>query len=167
MDLFIGNTSIQAHQFLYRLPEREKIREILVPSGQQVRLSVETEAMAHAIVEQHREFGLVSVDEVEKHPLFSGLIYSFKDPISEEAMNVGFSRRNDLLSDRGLQIRRAAAVTAAKSIEGAAERDGLRSSNVEVELVEQQKGPADNDPKLNQTIVVGEPGTKARSQRNQ
>jgi hypothetical protein len=95
-----------------------------------------------AIIDQHRQYGLVPVDEVVRAKAFVGLCYSFDKPVDLERMTYGVDHNQGVLQERGVEQRQAAAMAVDQALE-TAERNmqGGQVTNVEVELIEEGDSP--------------------------
>lgn len=150
--LYIANCSKQPHEFLYRMPaegpaERSRVRSVRIEAGtQQMLVADAAPVVLEAIVEQHRQYGLVPVTEVTNARTFVGLCYSFDKPVDLNRLEFAVEHNQGVLLERGEQQREAAAITVARTLE---DQIGEPMRAVETQLLE------DSDtPKLGRGIRV-------------
>ena len=114
--LYIANCTKQTRVFHYRLPEGGP-KSIPIDIGSQVRIpGVESTEAANAVIEQHRVYGIRSVDDARKTKVeFTGVVYSIDKPVSIENMQIVLRLNDDELNRRGQKMRAEAAVAAAQN----------------------------------------------------
>lgn len=117
--LYIANASMQVIDFCYRLPGNPSPRRQSIPIGQQIKISGDlTIEEMQAVINHHRQYGLVMMDEAESvRGTFGGMIYSIDSPVPSDQL--GFARRVrlDALIEQGKQIRKEAAISVSNQIE--------------------------------------------------
>jgi len=122
-ELYVGNVSKQIQQFAYRALEKSGIIIQTVPIGGQVRVAPNgpnvdlTTPEIDYIINQHRMYGLVSVDEIKARGKLSGLVYSIGKPISEDKLRRAIVKLEDELDERGRELRKEAALSVNSQIE--------------------------------------------------
>ena len=112
MKLYIGNATSQNWNFHYRLPERKSPINQFIPMGEQVVISGDlNKFQVDAIIEQGSQYGLVSVDEIDRGDrMYRGLCYSIDKEISSSKIEKLFHRNSNVLALQGQEIRRNAAI---------------------------------------------------------
>jgi len=169
MDLYLANCSKQDFRFTYMLPENPRPFMDDIRAGAQVKFSVDQETLDQ-IIKQHEPYGLMHINKIKKG--FGGLAYSIDKVINIHAIENGFSQKDQESIDRALEAQKITAVSADQIIASKAQEMGLRqTSALEVEVIEDKKHVADNEPKMNQTIEVVRDGlapsrTKGRPRKN-
>lgn len=123
-ELYIGNVSKQIFQFAYRSPERPGVIVQTIPIGGQIRISPNgvqinlNQPEIDAILEQHRTYGIVSIDEVDRlRGPFDGICYSIGKPISVEKLRRAMVKKEEALGEFGKKMRQEAALAVNSQIE--------------------------------------------------
>jgi len=108
------------------------------PGGQIQVMGEAPQAVLEAIVDQHRAYGIISVDEATKHRGFVGRIFAFDTPVDLDRINYAIDHNDGVLFDQGEKQRREMAV----SIDHMLQRE-LRQPmrTVEVEVLEEAENP--------------------------
>lgn len=152
--LYIANLSRQDHDFWYRVPAEEgfvkqaQFRKIHKGTQQQIHNEA-PRVVLEAIVEQHRQYGLIEASEVTKTKDFVGLCFSFDQPVNLDQMNYGVDHNSGVLYDRGVRNREEAALAADQAFEttlvDAQHRGEIRGSTMvkklHVETLEESDAP--------------------------
>lgn len=146
--LFVANLTRQPHDFQYRVPgEEERMRQSVqtqtIPPGQQMRIHNEAPlAVLEAIIDQHRAYGLVPVEEVVKFKGFVGLCYAFDKPVDVDRMSYAVDHNQGVLQERGVEQREAAAVAVDQILGQQAEEQHLpQLRGVSIETAEDSDAP--------------------------
>jgi hypothetical protein len=151
--LYVANVTKQIVQFAYRVPERQGVVIQPIPIGGQVRITplggkddLSTPEI-DAIIDQHRKYGLVPVEEVDnsKNP-FHGMFYSVGKPISVERLHKAMKRTEEALEEQGKQMRQEAAIAVNNQIENTI---GENLKRLEMSITEEEpRGgyPEDHEP---------------------
>jgi hypothetical protein len=123
-ELYIGNVSKQIYQFCYRSPERPGVIVQTIPIGGQIRISPNGQHVnlstpeIDAILEQHKVYGLVSIDDIDRmRGPFDGICYSIGKQISVEKLRRAMVKKDDSLKDFGKTMRQEAALAVNSQIE--------------------------------------------------
>jgi hypothetical protein len=152
--LYIANLSKQVHEFHYRVPaevgysRQAQIRTILPGTQQQIHSEAPL-VVLEAIVDQHRQYGLIEATEVHKAKGFVNLCFSFDVPVNLDQLNYGVDHNQGALFDQGLRNREEAAVAfdhaVDSNLQDAQHRGELRGSAavraVSVETLEDADAP--------------------------
>ena len=152
--LFIANLGRQAHEFHYRVPadigysRQTQMRKIM--PGEQAQIYSEAPLpVLEAIIDQHRQYGLIEASEVAKTKEFIGLCFSIDTPMNLDQLHYGADHNAGVLFDRGVKNREEAAMAVDRVFEHAFDeahhRGELRGSTtlkaVEVETLEDGEQP--------------------------
>jgi hypothetical protein len=118
MKLFIANCTRQQQGVYYRIPESPTPRHQMIDIGRQITVSGDLNTpQIDAIIGQLRKYGLVHVDEIDKTKAFAGLCYSVDKPIKVDQIMRGVAHNDEVLDERGQQIRKEAAVAVNNALE--------------------------------------------------
>ena len=160
MELFIANCSKQDFLFTYMLPENIRPFSHKIRAGAQIKLT-QSQPEVDTIIKQHELYGMMEVTKVKKG--FGGLCYRLDKPISVEAIQNGFTQTEQEQIDRALQARTVTAVVQDQKFSELAQQRGLTQKGaLEIEVVEEPRGPADtSEGKFNETITVVKDGGPA------
>ena len=146
-NLFVANTSTQDHIFHWTLPESPKIFNMPIAAGGQVQVLRDvTDDAIRYVVEHHRRYGMVSIEEAKKASKDSqkmALVYSDK-PIPLEVFGVVDETNQDIAAE---QIQRNKEETAYGLIKSIETNPDLRESVKAVELEIIEETPKENDRK--------------------
>jgi hypothetical protein len=122
--LFIGNVTKQIQTFAYRLPERSGVIAQNIPIGGQIRVSPNgvnvdlTQFEIDAIINQHRMYGLMAIDEIDsKNVNFGGTVYSIGKPLSVDRLRRAMIKYEEKLDAMGRKMRQEAALAVNSQIE--------------------------------------------------
>jgi hypothetical protein len=125
VQLYVANVTKQVVQFAYRAVEKSGVVVQTIPIGGQVLIAPQgsktdlSTPEIDVILDQHRKYGLVAIEEVESSKIpFHGMCYSIGKPISVERLHRAMKRNEDALEALGKQIREEAAVAVNNQIEG-------------------------------------------------
>jgi hypothetical protein len=109
--LYVGNVSLQIHQFHYRPLDGSRPVAIEVPSYGQTRIGGElTIPEIECIVTQHRIYGLRRADEAHLLGPQDALLFSIGRPISTDQLQTGVERKAAKLAELGKATRVDAAI---------------------------------------------------------
>ena len=160
MKMYVANTTHQVQDFQYRLPDSLKIYKQEIRIGGQIAVPGDiTRNDVDFIVNQHAMYGLVDVKEIDRTRNFFGLCYSIDKPVDVERVKYAIIHNNEVLVERGKDLRKEAAVAVNNAIEE--QTGGLNSLQMDIEEIE-TKG---KDTEVSEKIKVShteEPSTKTR-----
>jgi hypothetical protein len=148
MRLFVGNGTRQHQTFTYVLPGISyKIHELPIPIGEQRAIPQDlTSEEMNAIIDQHKQYGMVEASKIDATKYFCGICYSSGSPIPTAKLNQLLRLNIGVLDEKGREIRKAAAVassqvltTSLAEIGGSEKMDGF-------EFTIQQENHEANDP---------------------
>lgn len=165
MKLYICNATKQEFLFTYSLPENLRPFSHNIRAGSQVEITGNQDAI-DAIINQHSLYGLVEANKVKKG--FGGLCYRIDKPVSLEAIQQGLSQTEQDMVDKALESRKLTAAAADQILTQRAQEMGItQKSPLEIEVVEENRGPADGGAKFNETIeIVKDGGPAPRKSRS-
>ena len=154
MQLNIGNSTKQDHDFTYRLPNNpSKIVVMPIPKGSQIDIKGEREEL-ESILDQHRQYGLIDVKEFDKDKKFSGLVFSFNGKIDMDKLAHAREHHNEVIDENANNIRKATTAASAASIEGEASAVDASVKGVIFELEELPNDRADTKRLVKQKMTV-------------
>lgn len=159
--LYIGNGTKQHHHFLARLPETTKLYERNIPIGQQIAIKDLTIQSIEDVVRHHSQYGMVDAKAADKGKNLNVLLYQVDKPIPGLAIDRAINHNNEVLTAKGEEQRKLAAVAIDASISAAVGQAGLAHTGTSVEVIEQPKSGDDDGPKLNEAIVVKPEGNES------
>jgi hypothetical protein len=123
-ELYIGNVSKQIFVFCYRSPERPGVIAQTIPIGGQIRISPNGKLVdlstpeIESIISQHRAYGIVPIEEVDKlRGPFDGICYSIGKQISVEKLRRAMLKKEEALKAFGQVMRKEAALAVNSQIE--------------------------------------------------
>lgn len=159
--LFVGNTTKQHTDFIFRMPESGKVisRKILAGTQEAILRDVD-DAQVNAVIDQHKKYGLVSEAEAKKSRQFIGLLYSTKDPIKLGSLQMAFHHNQEIMeaqAEKNLEHIGAAAKQTLDQISRDGEGSGL--PRVELEVVEQPK-VGGKDTTIAKGVEITKPGVQ-------
>ena len=163
MKLFIANTTKHIQEFLYRIPEFNRVFPQTIQPGAQVLIYQDSpkDILEH-ILSQHTDTPkpfCISVEEAAKHKGFVGLIYSFDKPVPLSRIEEQFERNDDALDEQGQEQRKEAAAALSQTTDQQASQMGASVNSLEMSVVEQtKKGGQNNEKGINETVSVVKPG---------
>lgn len=157
MKLFIANCTKQAIEFLYRMPESVRMFQVSIGIGKQERIHSDslTADEVEYIVKQHRPYGLVPVDEIDRTRSFIGMCYSVDKEVNMTRVMSALEHNDDVLEERGRVTRQESAVALNNSLEQAT-GGTARLHHTEVAIKEETRR-GDNDEsrqRLDETVNV-------------
>jgi hypothetical protein len=112
--LYVANLGAQPHDFHYRMPAEEgwsrRVQVQTIAPGTQQQVHAETSyQVLEAIIDQHRQYGMIDANEVHKTPGFVGLCYSIDRPVNFDLLSLAVDHNKGALYDIGKQNRENAA----------------------------------------------------------
>lgn len=157
MRLYIGNATKQHHDFAYVVPENKKLRMQTIRPGGQIAITGDLSTPeVDAIVEQHRKYGMVNVDAIDRTKKFTGLCYSTNGPISVDKLSRAMQRNTDALVEQGREIRKNAAVAESNRLEGNLQETGRneRLRGFETSIVEENPDATSGTAPISEGVQV-------------
>ena len=166
MQLFVANTTKQIQAFACAVPEMTGIKIAMIPIGQQIPVFGDlNRPQIDAIIEQHRRYGMVSADEVDRTKPFIGMCYSEGKKIPLGKLMHAFDHNREVLEARGAELRKLAAIQVSNQIEGELGRvvqdPTLKAFDVTLTEEDSKEGNADHKL-LSEKIVLDHTGDRDR-----
>ncbi len=154
--LFIANCSKQIMDFHFRVPESNRIFNQKIGIGEQVQIYKDTTpAVIDSIVNQHANYGLVPASEVDRTKAFVGMCYSVDKPMDTGKIVAAAEHNDEVLTQRGAEIREVSAVAINQSLEERARESGGQVRHSEVEIQEETKpGQQEKPDRISETVRV-------------
>lgn len=167
--LYVANCSKAEFFFTYMLPENARPFAQPIRAGGQIEIKADQSSL-EAIIKQHEIYGMQPADKISRH--FGGLAYRVGKPISLEAIQQGLTQSEQEEIERALEARKITTVAQDQMFANKAQEVGSKqTAPLEVEIVEESRGPTDTTPKFNQTITVEKegvaPAKRGRPRKNQ
>lgn len=160
--LYVANCTMQDHDFIYRVPESNKLTLQRIPIGGQIVVLGQRATLAEltGIIEQHKRYGLRDVKEIDQTKDFTGLVYSFDKPVPiEKIMHVNAANA-DVTERNTREWRKQNAVALSNELRNRHDIGRLRNLQVEVEE-ERSSSEAQNK----EVIEVLQEGIAPRAER--
>lgn len=157
--MFIANATHQIQDFCYTVPEHHGIISQPIGIGQQIRISAHggnlSPADVECILDHHRKFGLISVEEIPRTKNFAGLCYSLDKPVSFPRLTELIQQNRGALVRRGEEQRRAAAIAVNDTIQRQVTESGSRDvlQQVVVEIEERTPAQVHGSRRGNETLA--------------
>lgn len=159
-ELYVANVTKQIVQFAYRSPERQGLVIQPIPIGGQIKISPRGSVSSElgvpeidAIIDQHRKYGLISVDELETNRArFHGMCYSIGKPVSVDRLHRAMQRNEEMLEEMGVQIRKEAALAVNNQIES--QIGGIKQLEMSVQEEEPRGGYSDDHKPLGEGVRI-------------
>lgn len=166
MKLFVANTTKHIQEFLYRIPEFNRVFPQTIQPGAQVQIYQDApNDVLEYIINQHTDTPkpfCVSVEEAARNHGFIGLIYSFDKPVPLVKIKRQFEANDEALEEQGGEQRKEAAAALSQTTDQQASTMGASVNSLEMSVVEQTpKGGQNNDKGINEVVSVVKPGSKA------
>jgi hypothetical protein len=167
--LFVANCSAQSFAFSYRIIGTGQLLTQHIPAGGQLEIYRDTDrATLENIVEQHAQYGLIPVANIDRTKPFISLCYQFDKPITQNHIKYGIEHNTDVLVEVGRERRDQSAVAIGSNLERAAEQAAgnpqLHSMSLEIQ---EEKPIGDNSSGINEVIQVDRTHGKAPGGKRQ
>lgn len=164
MKMYVANCSKQVQDFFYRMPESSGVRRQRIEVGQQIRISGELNSPdIDAIVEQHKMYGMVREDEIDRTKVFIGVCYQIDKPVKINNVIMALDHNMEVLTEQGKQIRKEASVVINENL--SSEHPDHKKTMVSV--VEEEKRDGSTPTFAEGFEVVKEPAEQATDPRPQ
>lgn len=148
--LYIANVTKSRHEFMYTVPELDDsngrpmaaIRQPIDPGGQ-IRVSRELNPFQlESVINHHRQFGMICVDEVSRSRTYAPLVYQVDKPVTYEKIVEALHRNDMVLERRGEDMRRDAAIAVTNSIQRTMREEQIPGTltNLEMSVDEEERG---------------------------
>lgn len=143
MKMFVANCTKQARDFSYRLPDKGG-RMQRIEIGQQIQVAGDlSQPEVDSVVDHYSRYGMLSVADARKsRGQFVGLVYSIDEPVKIENMQIVLQKNDDVLTQRGQEQRKEAAVATSAAIMQNGEQ-GLKGLETSITEVRKDGGEAE------------------------
>lgn len=176
MKMYVGNCTRQSNDFQYRMPgeansQRDRggnLRFQRIEPLSYLQLSGELSSdEIDYIVAQHDAYGLIHVSEINRARPYIGLCWDTK-PINVQALREAITHNQEVLEQRGRDIRKEAAVALNTSLEQDEQMGDLKKLTIEVK--EDRAGSMEHDPfaetiQVSRDVPLSAPPRQPRSSR--
>lgn len=150
--MYIANCTHQVQDFIYRLPESGSARTQRIDLGSQIAISGDLSTHEiDAIIAQHTPYGLVAVAEIDRTKPFIGVCYQLDRPVPVEKIKRAIIHNTGVLVDRGVEMRKTAAVAVNQALEQHAPGAALQA--LEMSVVEETSG--DDQSRMTPPLAEG------------
>lgn len=155
MKVYVANTTRQVQDFVWRAIGQKAPRKISIDVGTQQALPGDwnTEDVAY-LEEQHRRYGMVRVDEIDRTRDFVGLCFSIDKPIPVDKIRTALTINEQVLMARGVELRKQAAIAVSNAITENNPGSGLTA----LELSVQEQPKDGGTPQINEGVRVAADG---------
>ena len=151
MKVFLANTTRQVQDFVWRSIGGQQLHRMQIDVGQQVQMPNDWQTEDIAYLEaQHRRYGLVRVDEIDRTKDFIGICFSIDKPIPVARIRYALTANEQVLQERGRLLRQQAAVAVAQQVQEAHPGSGLTN----LEMTIQEERDDGGTPLVNEGIRV-------------
>lgn len=165
MQIFIANITKQAHDFIYRRREINRLVTRPISAGGQIMIDTDKDEIDF-IIQQSQPYGMVHHKDIRNGKNFNGLAYNFDKPLNIDAIKAGIQHNDEVMEAVALEARQNAAVATDSSLQDIARNGGSKVSGFEVEVTE-VKRQGDNSAAFHQTVAVSDQtGKPSRRRRN-
>lgn len=162
MILYIANLTQQIRVFHYRLPEKTGMHQQKINIGTQIKVAGDlSRGDIDYILAQHSKYGMVAADEVDrarKHHVT--VCYSIDKPVNFEKVRKMMAHNHGVLTERGVQLRKEAAVIANHVVGNPTPDVSLAVSKFDVDIVEDEKQNGPNTEVNDHITVSASPGSR-------
>lgn len=145
--LYVANVSRQNVEFNYRMPGQNGVKMVPIHIGTQVVIHGELDTNEiDSILEQHVPYGLVAADTIRGDTPYVGLCYAIDKAVRVNQMLVAMDHNQEVLHDRGRQMRQQAAVATNSIIDKHLQEINSESTLQELEVtIEEERKPGTDD----------------------
>lgn len=152
MKLYIANCTRQVLDFMYRLPEHPTPLRQRIEIGHQIAVPGELSTKEiEFVTNAHRIYGMVDVKDVDHTKAFIGTCYSVDKPVKVGSIQFAMQHNNEVLVERGKEMRKEAAVVINNALDEAT--GGQSLSEADVSVVE-ERGLGGDAPSMSEGVVV-------------
>ena len=156
--LYIANTTKQAFNFEYRIPETGRMHYRTIPMGQQLMVLEATSSEIGMVIDHFARYGLTDASKIDQ-AAFVGLCYSIDKPVKQSVMVKALKDNDNHLDRANHERRKVQLASTEKQLRQRAQDTGNGyRGDLEVEITEQQ-GPDRSKELLNETLATENPQT--------
>jgi hypothetical protein len=155
MKLYVANTTLQHHEFIFWKPENSQLQRMQIPLMNQRLIVDDQPEIVRAIIDQHVAYGLLEARAMLRTRRFTGLGYRLDKPVDIESLMLA-KQQNDavLMGQSKTQREFAAALGARHALELGQSGDTETPKSFSMSIEEQQVDKHDKAPKLKETVEV-------------
>lgn len=164
MPLFVANISKQTHDLLFWIGENKSYFSQKIRPGEQVSVYPQGSRSDHEfIVEQHRQYGIKNINEIDRTKEFVGLCFQFDKSIPLDRLQSTFAHNDDVMMEASRSRRMEATLSMDDMLKKVSQETDSKMSNFEVDIEElSQKGV---DKQVDETYIVDGPTDAAPARR--
>lgn len=164
MKLYVLNTTPQRINFTFRVPEQKGTRFVGIGPGQQELVYDGMQSEVRSIIDQHTRYGLIEDTDVRSHRRgYVGMIFATDRPVNIEHAKLAERQNHTALVERGDDLRRASAISAAEVLSKRVENSGFSPSLVQDTMVGTRGEDDRGDPVVvNEEITVSAKGSRSK-----
>ena len=161
MALYVANLTKQVFEFHYWVENTKRpVVTKIQPFSQQNIHPTGSRAEHDNIIEQHKMYGMIPVNSIDRTKGFIGQCYQFDTPIPLDRLQTMVERNDDILYEQALERRKEAAASMDDVMKRTAQETDTNIGSLEIELQEvEQKGV---DPQVHEVITVGDDAQQPR-----
>ena len=148
MKLYVANTKKQNEEFLFRVLGSEKLIRRSIPAGGQIFVGDFQSEEIDYIIRQHEPYGMVESKRIKAQRHFVGLCHSIGEPVSLDHMTLAFHLNDEILKEKGKEMRETAAVV----IDDSLQKMNLNASETSIVITEETKNG--DLPTINEGVKV-------------
>lgn len=163
MKLFVGNPTARRAVFNYRMPETGKLVEKPIAPGEQEFICDYETHVLDEILHLHIEtYGMVEAKNFAKRGA-DALIFQFDRPIPMGRLGDAVEQQDEVLTQRGEEQQKLAAVVADKAIESALkETPGLNAKMKKTTVEVEEEKRQDRDPMMGEKAIAVDHAAEGR-----
>jgi hypothetical protein len=165
--LYIANCTKMIQDFLFKLPGQTAInsyRAQIQIGGQQLIMNRDIpRETAEFIVDQHRKYGIVAVEDIDRTRGFFGLCFQLDREIDVERIMMAVIHNEEATEIRGHENRKLQAAALSNNIDNNLQGSDSKLQGLEVDIIEQPKPGSHGQDQMKETIQIAKPGSKAEA----
>lgn len=157
MKLFVANLTKQNFEFHYWLSENKRPIVQRIPPGGQIEIGANrmlTSDVIERIIEQHAQYGLKSVNEIDNAKTFVGTCYSIDKPVKLDKILNAFDANDDELLKAAHERRKESALASNAIASEIAQQTNSQVDSMEIKVRQEKSDPFSNAQVLDQTIAI-------------
>ena len=163
--LYIGNTSRQKLNFLFRLPEEGDIKRYSIQPGHQALVLDSSSDNVEYVIRQHETYGIKRASDVIRKKGFVGTCYSIDKPMTIQNFMVIDGQNHEALIEQGKETRANVATYAQASVASLVKQAGEDAKGLEIEIKDESKENPQFHEYFSAEKPVDMPGAKPRTRR--
>lgn len=158
--LFIANCTKQVQEIHYKIPENSKTFVQKINIGEQILVYREASREdLEAVVKQLSRYGLKDAKEAYKSKGFTGLCFSFDDPVKIDQILEVMEKNDNALDERSQEMRKNAAIATNNGIEEGLEQQGGKTKLKKLsQSIQEVEKPGQENLSFSENINVDKQG---------